>query len=82
MLGIGKEIAMATAIRTFGDGGSRMAPARGVMPYALARAQMARETAPRYVARAFTLGTDDATLATFGHDRMSIDRAGRNGFPL
>jgi hypothetical protein len=52
------------------------------MPYALARAQIAREAAPRYVARAFTLGIDDATLATFGHDRLSIDRAGRNGFPL
>ena len=54
----------------------------GVMPYALAREIAGRETPPRQTARAFMLGLDDATLATFGYDRMAVDHAGRNGFPL
>jgi hypothetical protein len=68
--------------RTFGDGGSRAAPAMGVMRYALARESVGRETPPRQTARAFILGLDDATLATFGYDRMAVDHAGRSGFPL
>jgi hypothetical protein len=72
---------MATA-RTFGDSGSRVAPARGAFPYALARANAGRETTPRQTARAFVLGLDDAMLATFGYDRAAVDHAGRNGFPL
>jgi hypothetical protein len=59
-----------------------MTPARGVLPYALARANAGRETTPRHTARAFMLGFDDATLATFGYDRAAVDHAGRNGFPL
>ena len=59
-----------------------MAPAMGVLPYALARASAGRETMPRQTARAFTLGLDDATLATFGYDRAALDHAGRNGFPV
>ena len=82
MYGIGKEPVMATATRTLGDGGGRMTPAQGVMPYALARTQGIRETAPRHAARAFLLGLDDATLATFGHDRSGVAHAGRNSFPL
>lgn len=73
---------MATAVRTLGDSGSRIAPAMGAMPYNLARAQTSREAAPRRIMVAFRAGIDDATLATFGHDRMSVDRAGRAGFPL
>jgi hypothetical protein len=73
---------MATAIRTLGDSGSRMAPAMGAMPYALARAQAGREAAPRRMTLAFRIGIDDATLATFGPERMSVDRGGRAGFPL
>jgi hypothetical protein len=72
---------MATA-RTLGDSGSRATPARGVLQYALARASAGRETPPRRAARVFMLGRDDATLATFGYDRMAVDHAGRNGFPL
>jgi hypothetical protein len=72
---------MATA-RTLGDSGGRAAPAMGVYPYALARANAGRETTPRQTARAFMLGLDDATLATFGYDRAAVDHAGRNGFPL
>ena len=72
---------MATA-RILGDGGSRVTPARGASPYALARANAGRETTPRQTASAFTLGLDDATLATFGYDRAAVDHAGRNGFPL
>ncbi len=75
-------IVMATAIRTLGDSGSRMAPAMGAMPYAVARAQTSREAAPRRNALAFRIGVDDATLATFGPERMSVDRGGRAGFPL
>ena len=56
--------------------------AMGAMPYNLARAQTSREAAPRRIMVAFRAGIDDATLATFGHDRMSVDRAGRAGFPL
>jgi len=78
---IGKVPAMATA-RTFGDSGSRAAPAMGVMRYALAREIVGRETVPRHTARAFMLGLDDATLATFGYDQMAVDHAGRSGFPL
>ncbi len=77
-----KGIPMATAVRTLGDSGSRIAPAMGAMPYNLARAQTSREAAPRRIMVAFRAGVDDATLATFGHDRMSVDRAGRAGFPL
>jgi|EndMetStandDraft_5_1072996.scaffolds.fasta_scaffold3925216_1 hypothetical protein len=72
---------MATA-RTLGDSGSRVTPARGVLPYALARANVGRETTPRQTTRAFALGLDDATLAVFGYDRAAVDHAGRNGFPL
>jgi hypothetical protein len=54
----------------------------GVYPYALARANAGRETTPRHTARAFMLGFDDATIATFGYDRTAVDSAGRNGFPL
>jgi hypothetical protein len=68
--------------RTLGDGGSRMAPVMGALPYALARASAGRETTPRQTARAFMLGLDDATLATFGYDRLALDHAGRNGFPV
>ncbi len=73
---------MATAYRTLGDGVSRMAPATGAMPYARARAQRVREATPRQTVRALMLGTNDAALATFGHDCMALDCAGRNGFPL
>lgn len=52
------------------------------MPYALARTEAVRETAPRHVVRAFLLGLDDAALAAFGHGGLSAHRAGRNGFPL
>lgn len=76
-----KGFVMAMA-RLPGDGAHRSAPARGVVRYALARAQVSRETAPRHTSRAFMIGVDDATLATFGYDRMSLDRAGRSGFPL
>lgn len=72
---------MATA-RTLGDSGSRATPVLGGLPYALARANAGRETPPRQTARAVMLGLDDATLATFGYDRTSVDHAGRNGFPL
>ena len=72
---------MATA-RTLGDSGNRAAPVMGVLPHALARVNAGRETSPRQTARAFMLGLDDATLATFGYDRMAVDHAGRNGFPL
>jgi len=78
---IGKVPAMTTA-RTFGDSGNRAAPAMGVVRYALAREIVGRETVPRHTARAFMLGLDDATLATFGYDQMAVDHAGRSGFPL
>jgi hypothetical protein len=52
------------------------------MRYALAREIAGRETPPRHTARAFMLGLDDATLATFGYDQMAVDHAGRSGFPL
>ncbi|HET7716042.1 MAG TPA: hypothetical protein VFK86_10485 [Bauldia sp.] len=70
------------ASRVFGDDGSRTAPAKGVVRYVLARANAGRETSPRQAARALMLGVDDATLATFGYDRMAVDHAGRSGFPL
>ena len=73
---------MATAYRTLGDGVSRMAPAMGAMPSARAGAQTGREATPRQNVRALMLGLNDATLATFGHDCMAVDSAGRNGFPL
>ena len=69
------RIAMATA-RTLGDSGSRAAPARGASPYALARANAGRETAPRQTARAFMLGLDDATLAI---DKGMFGLLGPNG---
>lgn len=72
---------MGTA-RTLGDSGSRVTPAMGSLPYALARASAGRETTPRQTARAIVLGLDDATLATFGYDRVALDHAGRNGFPV
>ena len=72
---------MATA-KILGDSGSRATPARGAGQYALARVSAGRETPPRQTARAFMLGLDDAMLATFGYDRMAVDHAGRNGFPL
>jgi hypothetical protein len=78
---VGKDSAMATA-RTLGDSGSRATPAMGALQYVLARANAGRETPPRQTARAFMLGLDDATLATFDYDRMAVDQAGRNGFPL
>lgn len=72
---------MATA-RTLGDSGSRATPVLGGLPYVLARAHAGRETTPRRATRAVMLGLDDATLATFGYDRMAVDHAGRSGFPL
>jgi len=78
----GKDYVMATAYRTLGDSGNRMAPAMGAMPYARARAQTIREATPRQNVRALMLGMNDAALATFGHDCMAVDCAGRNGFPL
>lgn len=68
--------------RILGDSGSRATPASGMLRYALARAVTGREAPPRQTARAFMLGLDDATFATFGYDRMAIDHAGRCGFPL
>ena len=78
----GKGFAMATA-STFGDAGSRVAPAMGALPIRARPGQCRRaRRTPRQTARAFMLGLDDATLATFGYDRMSVDHAGRAGFPL
>lgn len=68
--------------RILGDGGSRAAPAMGIMRYALAREMAARETRPRQTSRAFILGLDDATLATFGYGRVAVDLAGRSGLPV
>jgi hypothetical protein len=76
-----KGPAMAMA-RIPGDGGHRVAPAMGALRYALARETTRRESAPRGGDRAFVLGLDDATLATFGYGRIAVDFAGRGGFPL
>ena len=76
-----KGTAMAMA-RIPGDGGSRIAPAMGALRYTLARETTRRETPPRRTDRAFMLGLDDATLATFGYGRIAVDHAGRSGFPL
>jgi hypothetical protein len=65
-----------------GDGGNRIAPAMGAVRYVLAREITRRETPPRRADRAFMLGLDDATLATFGYGRIAVDFAGRSGFPL
>ncbi len=73
---------MATTTRSLGDIASRAAPGRVVLRHAMARLIAARQAGAGRIARASLLGLDDATLATFGYDRMAVDDAGRGSFPL
>jgi hypothetical protein len=66
----------------FGDATARVAPSRGILRLALARMIAAREAHAYRAVQAHLLGLDDATLAAFGYDRRSLERAGRGGFPL
>ena len=42
----------------------------------------AREERARQTVKAYLLGLDDATLATFGYDRKALEDAGQGRFPL
>ena len=70
------------ATRTPGDVAYRATPSRGVLRRVMARAISAREARARQSLRAYLLGLDDATLATFGYDRSALAEAGRDRFPL
>ncbi len=69
---------MATMV--LGDAGVRQAPARGVLRRTVARLVAAREHEARRQVRAYLLGLDDATLATYGVDRDHLDM--ERGFPF
>ena len=65
-----------------GDISSRSAPAGGVSRHALARLVATREVRAWRSVNAYLLGLDDATVAAFGYERKSVERAGRGPFPL
>lgn len=70
------------ASRTPCETSGRAAPGRGVQRRVLGRALAAREVRVRQGISAHLLGLDDATLATFGYDRLAIEEAGRGRFPI
>jgi hypothetical protein len=71
---------MTTTI--LGDFGSRASPGRGALRRVVARVLAKREAQARRTINSMLLGYDDATLATFGYDRKSLEEAGRAPFPL
>ncbi|MCB1497148.1 MAG: hypothetical protein KDJ86_15270 [Bauldia sp.] len=70
---------MATII---GETGGRAVAGRGVARRVLGRMLTAREERARQTVKAYLLGLDDATLATFGYDRKALEDAGQGRFPL
>jgi hypothetical protein len=73
-----RSAAMTTM--TLGDATTRQTPARGVMRRALARMLASREHKARREVKAYLLGLDDATLATYGIDRSALDM--ERGYPF